>query len=52
MTRPFFTKDRITHFSIFDNHAKDVIAQMKDRFREGYAVDFQVRRLLTRRAIL
>lgn len=41
MTRPFFSKDRIAHFDIFDRHASDVISQMKRRFREGYPVDFQ-----------
>lgn len=42
MTRPFFTKDRITHFDIFDRHAEDTISQMKSRFKEGYPLDFQV----------
>lgn len=42
MTRPFFTKDRISHFDIFNRHAEDAISQMKARFREGYALDFQV----------
>lgn len=42
MTRPFFSKDRIAHFDIFERHAVEVIAQMKARFNEGYPVDFQV----------
>lgn len=42
MTRPFFTKDRISHFDIFNRHAEDAISQMKARFKEGYALDFQV----------
>ncbi|EEB90241.1 hypothetical protein MPER_11571, partial [Moniliophthora perniciosa FA553] len=41
ITRPFFSKDRISHFDIFDRHADVAIAQMKKRFREGYPVDFQ-----------
>ena len=41
MTRPFFTRDRISHFNIFDRHAEDVIAQMKSRLRAGFLVDFQ-----------
>ncbi|KAI0823758.1 cytochrome P450 [Trametes gibbosa] len=41
MARPFFSKDRISHFDIFDRHALDAIAQLKARMREGYAVDWQ-----------
>ncbi|TFK48292.1 cytochrome P450 [Heliocybe sulcata] len=41
MTRPFFTKDRISHFDIFDRHAEQVVKLMKARFEEGYAIDFQ-----------
>ncbi|KAI0799694.1 cytochrome P450 monooxygenase pc-3 [Irpex lacteus] len=41
MTRPFFTKDRISHFDIFDRHADYTIAKIKKRNREGYAIDFQ-----------
>ncbi|KAJ6614110.1 cytochrome P450 monooxygenase pc-3 [Mycena sp. CBHHK59/15] len=41
MTRPFFSRDRISHFDIFDRHADDVISLLKDRMRAGYAVDFQ-----------
>jgi hypothetical protein len=43
MTRPFFSRDRISHFDLFDRHASDVIALLKGRMREGLAVDFQVR---------
>lgn len=42
MTRPFFTKDRITHFENFDRHADQAIHQLKTRLNEGYAVDIQV----------
>ncbi|EAU82482.2 cytochrome P450 monooxygenase pc-3 [Coprinopsis cinerea okayama7 len=41
MTRPFFTRDRISHFDIFDRHATDALNQLKARLREGYAVDIQ-----------
>ncbi|KAK7445176.1 Protein kinase alk2 [Stygiomarasmius scandens] len=41
ITRPFFNRDRISHFDIFDKHADDAIGQMKARFKEGYPVDFQ-----------
>jgi hypothetical protein len=42
MTRPFFTKDRISHFENFDRHADEAIHQLKTRLNEGYAVDIQV----------
>ncbi|KAH9950984.1 cytochrome P450 [Amylocystis lapponica] len=41
MTRPFFSKDRISHFDLFDRHAEDAITKMAERFRTGQAVDFQ-----------
>ncbi|KAF5358873.1 hypothetical protein D9757_012297 [Collybiopsis confluens] len=41
LTRPFFAKDKITHFDIFDRHAEQAIEKMRSRFKEGYAVDFQ-----------
>ncbi|KZP20536.1 cytochrome P450 [Athelia psychrophila] len=41
MTRPFFSRDRISDFENFAHHADNVIYQMKTRFKEGYAVDFQ-----------
>ncbi|RXW11241.1 hypothetical protein EST38_g14614, partial [Candolleomyces aberdarensis] len=41
MTRPFFTKDRISHFDVFDRHGEDAINQMKTRFKAGIPVDFQ-----------
>ena len=44
MTRPFFTKDRISHFENFDRHADEAIQQLKTRLNEGYAVDIQVRK--------
>ncbi|KAI6033800.1 cytochrome P450 [Pisolithus microcarpus] len=41
MTRPFFSKDRISHFDIFEKHAEDALNQAKARLQEGYPVDFQ-----------
>jgi len=44
MTRPFFSKERISHFDVFERHADDAITQAKERLTEGYPIDFQVRR--------
>lgn len=41
MTRPFFSKDRISHFDIFDRHATEALRQLKARLREGVPVDIQ-----------
>jgi cytochrome P450 len=41
MTRPFFTKERISDFEIFDKHSTDTIQKLKDRLKEGLPVDFQ-----------
>ncbi|KAI6140924.1 cytochrome P450 [Pisolithus thermaeus] len=41
MTRPFFSKDRVSHFDIFEKHAEGAINQAKARLQEGYPVDFQ-----------
>ena len=41
MTRPFFSKDRISDFELFDRHADKVIVKMKERFKEGIAVNVQ-----------
>ncbi|KAI1789057.1 cytochrome P450 [Ganoderma leucocontextum] len=41
MTRPYFTRDRISHFEMFDRHADFAIKKMKEHFRHGYALDFQ-----------
>ncbi|KAJ6563339.1 cytochrome P450 [Mycena vulgaris] len=41
MTRPFFKRDRISDFELFDRHSLQAIAQIKNRLHEGYAVDFQ-----------
>ena len=41
MTRPFFSRDRITHFEVFARHADDAISRMKARLREGLPIDMQ-----------
>ncbi|KAJ6591285.1 cytochrome P450 [Mycena vulgaris] len=41
MTRPFFHRERISDFDLFDHHAEIAIAQFKARLHEGYAADFQ-----------
>lgn len=41
ITRPFFTKDRISDFANFDRHAQDAIKKAKDRLAQGYSIDFQ-----------
>ncbi|KAI0772037.1 cytochrome P450 monooxygenase pc-3 [Trametes elegans] len=41
MTRPYFSRDRISHFELFDRHADVAIRKMKDRFGSGHALDFQ-----------
>ncbi|KAL0958726.1 hypothetical protein HGRIS_014056 [Hohenbuehelia grisea] len=41
MTRPFFSKERISHFELFGRKADNAIGQPKARLREGYAVDIQ-----------
>ena len=42
MTRPFFSRNRISHFDNFDRHAEDAIRQLKNRLHEGHPVNFQV----------
>ncbi|EPT04095.1 hypothetical protein FOMPIDRAFT_1022169 [Fomitopsis schrenkii] len=41
MTRPFFSKDRISHFELFDRHTEAALEKMSERIRAGYAIDFQ-----------
>ncbi|KAI0779781.1 cytochrome P450 monooxygenase pc-2 [Fomes fomentarius] len=41
MTRPYFSRDRISHFEMFDRHADLTIRKMKERFASGHALDFQ-----------
>jgi len=46
IARPFFTKDRIKDFEIFDKYAMKAIDKMKRRFNEGYALNFEVSSVL------
>ncbi|KAJ7284578.1 cytochrome P450 monooxygenase pc-1 [Mycena rebaudengoi] len=41
MTRPYFVRDRVRHFDIFDRHAEKTMALIKSRMQQGLAVDFQ-----------
>ncbi|KAJ7165917.1 cytochrome P450 monooxygenase pc-3 [Mycena filopes] len=41
MTRPFFSRERISDFDIFDKHANDAVGQAATRLGQGYAVDIQ-----------
>ncbi|THH18201.1 hypothetical protein EW146_g2752 [Bondarzewia mesenterica] len=41
MTRPFFSRERITDFELFDKHAQETLRLLRERLREGYVVDFQ-----------
>ena len=41
ITRPFFTKARISNFEIFDRHADLVISKLKERVASGISVDIQ-----------
>lgn len=43
MTRPFFSRERISDFETFGRHADEAISKLKARFNEpGYpAADFQ-----------
>ncbi|KAJ7053504.1 cytochrome P450 [Mycena amicta] len=41
MTRPFFNKERVSHFDTIDTHAELVVSTLKSRSRAGHAIDFQ-----------
>ncbi|KAJ7254379.1 cytochrome P450 [Mycena haematopus] len=41
LSRPYFSRDRISHFDMFDRHADDVISLIKERMKSEYAIDFQ-----------
>jgi len=41
ITRPFFSRDRISDFEIFDRHADLVISKLKERFGHGISVNAQ-----------
>lgn len=42
ITRPFFTRDRISDLDIFGEHVDGAISQAKTHLREGYPIDIQV----------
>jgi hypothetical protein len=42
MTRPFFTRERISDFEIYDRNADLSLQEAKKRLSEGYSLDFQV----------
>ncbi|KIK53184.1 hypothetical protein GYMLUDRAFT_250607 [Collybiopsis luxurians FD-317 M1] len=41
MTRPFFSKNRISDFNIFERHAEETISAIKARLAQGYPIEFQ-----------
>ncbi|KAJ6579544.1 cytochrome P450 [Mycena vulgaris] len=41
LSRPFFSRERISDFEIFDRHAHEALASVKTRLAEGYPIDFQ-----------
>ncbi|KAF8307691.1 cytochrome P450 [Clavulina sp. PMI_390] len=41
LTRPFFTRDRISDFEIFDKHANEIIDIMRESFRSDTPLDIQ-----------
>ena len=38
-----FTREKISHFELFDRCSQRAIDKLRERLREGYAVDFQAR---------
>ncbi|KAI0318188.1 cytochrome P450 [Amylostereum chailletii] len=48
ITRPFFNKERISDFDIFDEHATAAVAQAKERALAGYPIEFQAKDLCSR----
>ncbi|KAK7059973.1 cytochrome P450 [Favolaschia claudopus] len=41
MSRPFFSRERISDFDLFDRHSNDALTQLGQRLSEGHAVDIQ-----------
>ena len=41
MIRPFFSRERVSDFDIFNRHADHVVNKMRERFGQGIAVDVQ-----------
>jgi len=42
MTRPFFTRERISDFEIYDRNCSLSLKEAGARAKEGYSIDFQV----------
>ena len=42
MTRPFFTRERISDFDIYDKNCSSALKLARTRLEEGYPFDFQV----------
>ena len=42
IARPAFVRDRVSDFELFDRHAAIAISQLKQRLRQGCAVNFEV----------
>ena len=42
MSRPFFTRERINDFDIYDKNCAKTLKLTKTRLAEGYPVEFQV----------
>ena len=42
MTRPFFSRERISDFDIYDRNCATTLKLAKTRLAEGYPVEFQV----------
>lgn len=43
MTRPFFTRERISDFDIYDRNWDLSLKLAKERIGEGHSIDVQVR---------
>ncbi|KAJ7618428.1 cytochrome P450 [Roridomyces roridus] len=41
LARPFFSRERISDFAMFDRHTQKAIGLMKKRLAEGHPLDFQ-----------
>jgi hypothetical protein len=42
ITRPFFTKDRVSDFENFERHTQAALKSARARLAEGFPIDFQV----------
>ncbi|KAG9032610.1 hypothetical protein FRB95_001196 [Tulasnella sp. JGI-2019a] len=41
MTRPFFNRDRVTDFDIFEHHSRILLEKIREKSENGVAFDFQ-----------